>query len=163
LLALTFAGSAIQLVPDGTLLLHLAIIVLMVALLNVTLLRPINRILEERDERTKGRLTEAQSILANIRTKMSEYERRVRDARAQGYKVLENERTALAREREQEMGQVKLEVTRWSDEEKRQLMIDAERVKASLERDALRTAQEIGRRILRREIAVEDLANTELE
>lgn len=161
MLALTFAGSAIQLVPDGTLLLHLAIIVVMVALLNVTLLGPINRILEERDERTKGRLTEAQSILAKIRTKLSEYERQVRDARAQGYKVLENERAALSREREQKMGQVKLEVTRWSDEEKRQLAMAAERVRASLEKDALRTAQEIGRRILRREIAVEDLAKTE--
>jgi F-type H+-transporting ATPase subunit b len=161
LLILTFAGSAIQLVPDGTLLLHLAMIIVMVVLLNVTLLKPINRILKERDERTKGRLTEAESILANIRTKLSEYERRVRDARAQGYKALENERVALSREREQKMGQVKLEVTRWSDEEKRQLAIDAERVKASLEKDARRTAHEIGRQILRREIPVQDLANTE--
>ncbi len=53
---LAFSDSAIQLVPDGTLLFHLALIVVMVVLLNVTLLKPINRILEERERRTKGRM-----------------------------------------------------------------------------------------------------------
>jgi F0F1-type ATP synthase membrane subunit b/b' len=43
-----FAENSIQLVPDGTLFLHIIIILLMVFVLNATLFKPINRILEER-------------------------------------------------------------------------------------------------------------------
>ena len=45
---LGFAENSIQLVPDGTLILHVLIIVLMVWILNATLYKPINRILEAR-------------------------------------------------------------------------------------------------------------------
>ena len=94
---LAFSDSAIQLVPDGTLLFHLALIVVMVALLNVTLLRPINRILEERERRTKGRMGEAQRILADLDERTLEYQRRLREARGTGYLLLEEERTAASR------------------------------------------------------------------
>lgn len=151
---LTFAGSAIQLVPDGTLLFHLGIIVVMVAVLNATLLKPINRILAEREGRTKGRFTEAEAILNKMAQRLREYEVQLREARAEGYKVLEGERSALSRQREQKVGEVKAEVTRWSDEAKQQLNTDAQSVKASLKSDAARMAQEISRRILGREISV---------
>src|SRR5947209_1129969 len=61
---LGFAENSIQLVPDGTLLLHVLIILVMVYVLNATLFRPINRILEARDKRTRGRLTEARKSSA---------------------------------------------------------------------------------------------------
>ena len=60
---LGFAENSIQLVPDGTLILHVLIILVMVYVLNATLYKPINRILEAREKQTKGRLTEAQEIL----------------------------------------------------------------------------------------------------
>ena len=65
-----FAGSAIQLVPDGTILFHLLLIVVMVSLLNVTLLKPLNRILAERERRTKGGSEEARATLANADEKL---------------------------------------------------------------------------------------------
>ena len=43
------AETSIQLVPDGTLLLHLLMVGVMVAVLNRTLLKPINQILAERE------------------------------------------------------------------------------------------------------------------
>jgi F-type H+-transporting ATPase subunit b len=149
---LGLAGNAIQLVPDGTLLFHLAVIALMVGLLNVTLLKPINRILADRDRRTKGRLTEAQSILAGVSEKLLEYERRLREARADGYALLEEERVALSRERERKVGEIKLEVTTWLHEQKENLNRDAEQIKARLEKDAKTIALEIARQILRRDI-----------
>jgi len=45
-LPLGFAENSIQLVPDGTLLLHILIILVMVYVLNATLFKPINRILQ---------------------------------------------------------------------------------------------------------------------
>ena len=57
------AESSIQLVPDGTLLLHLLMVALMVAVLNRTLLKPINKILADRDKHILGRVDEAQEML----------------------------------------------------------------------------------------------------
>ena len=82
---LALAESSIQLVPDGTLLLHGLIILIMVAVLNVTLFKPINRILEERDQQTRGRLEEARLTLNEIDKKLKDYERALREARAEGY------------------------------------------------------------------------------
>jgi len=42
---LGFAENSIQLVPDGTLILHVIIILVMIYVLNTTLYQPINRIL----------------------------------------------------------------------------------------------------------------------
>src|SRR5947208_13696459 len=82
---LGFAENSIQLVPDGTLLLHVLIILVMVYVLNATLLKPINRILEARDRRTKGRLSEAEEILRDVSEKLTAYERALRQARGEAY------------------------------------------------------------------------------
>ena len=56
-LPLGFAENSIQLVPDGTLILHVIIILVMVFVLNATLYKPINRILEAREKRLGEELT----------------------------------------------------------------------------------------------------------
>ena len=152
---LAFSDNAIQLVPDGTLLFHLALIVVMVALLNGTLLKPINRILEERERRTKGRIGDAQKTLASVDERMLEYQRRLRDARGAGYLLLEEERTAASRNREQLVTAVKTEVTRWQEQEKENLRKAEGDVRASLIKDARARAAEIGSRILGRPIRSE--------
>ena len=149
---LGLAGNAIQLVPDGTLLLHLAVIAVMVALLNATLLKPINRILENRERRTKGRFAEAQSILASLSERLLEYESRLRQARAEGYVLLEEERAAVSRERESKVAEIKVEVATWLQEQKEKLRLDAEQIRVTLEIDAKTMALEIARQILHREV-----------
>lgn len=152
MLLLGLAGSAIQLVPDGTLLFHLAVIIVMVAVLNVTLLKPINRVLENRERRTKGRLAEAESILGSVSQKLLEYESRLREARAEGYVLLEEERATVSRERERKVAEVKVEVAGWLHDQKEKLRLDAEQIRVRLEKDAKTTALEIARRILGREV-----------
>ena len=148
---LAFAAGGIQLVPDGTLLFHLALIVVMVSLLNTTLLKPINRVLEERQRRTKGRLGEAQKVLGSVDDKMREYERRLREARVSGYTLLEQGRSSASEERERKVAVVKAEATRWRDEEKEALKKREAEVRVSLVDDARVRASEIGGRILGRE------------
>ena len=149
---LAFAEGAIQLVPDGTLLFHLALIVAMVALLNVTLLKPINRILEERDRLTKGRLSEAQRTLLIVHEKLLEYERRLREARAEGYALMERERAVISEERNRKLAQVKSEIARVLSEERETLKMETAQVRGKLTVDARSIALEIGRQILRRPI-----------
>jgi F-type H+-transporting ATPase subunit b len=149
---LGFFEGSIQLVPDATLLLHLALIVGMVALLNATLLKPINRILEERERRTKGRLSEAGQTLAVIEERMREYERRLRQARTAGYTLMEQARAALSNERDRKLGEVRTEISRWLGEEQEKLKKDTSQVKQTLETDAQSMARQISRQILQREV-----------
>lgn len=146
------SGGAIQLVPDGTLLFHLALIVVMVSLLNVTLLKPINRILEERERRTRGRIGESQTLLASVRDKMLEYERRLREARGSGYALLDEVRSVASREGERRASAVKAEVTQWRENEKEGLSREVAAVGASLIKGTQERASEIGVRILGRPI-----------
>lgn len=149
---LGFLESSIQLVPDGTLLFHLALIVGMVALLNATLLKPINRILEEREQRTKGRLSEAGQALATVEEKMRGYEQRLRQARTEGYALMEQSRSALSSERDQKVAEVRSEVSSWMTAEQEKLRSDTLQVKKTLEADARSMALQISRQILQREV-----------
>ena len=151
---LAFAENSIQLVPDGTLLIHLVFVVLMVALLNATLLKPINRILEERERRTKGRLSEAQQTLARVDEKLRQYEHRLREARSEGYALMENERSALIREREGKVAEVRGDITHWLADEKEKLKTEAEQVRGGLKSEAHKMALEITRQILHRPVDI---------
>ena len=77
---LGLAENSIQLVPDGTLILHVIIILVMVYVLNATLFKPINQILESREKRTRGRLSEAQEVMKSVNGK----DRRARTVVASG-------------------------------------------------------------------------------
>lgn len=143
------AENSIQLVPDGTLLFHLALIITMVALLNATLLKPINRILEERDRRTKGRLDEASRTLQLVDEKMGNYEAQLREARAEGYAAIERERATLSKERERKIGEFKSEMGAWVSQEKERIKADSTEVRSALGLTAQERAREISRQILR--------------
>src|SRR5690242_5857385 len=82
------AEASIQLVPDGTLLLHLLMVSIMVIVLNRTLLKPINQILSEREKQIAGRLKEAQALEAETQEKVRKYNDTLREARADGYRLL---------------------------------------------------------------------------
>jgi F-type H+-transporting ATPase subunit b len=140
------------LVPDATLLLHLVVIAVMVAILNATLLKPINRILENRERRTQGRLDEAQKVLVSVTEKAHEYESRLREARAAGYALLDEQRAAISKERARKVSEIKVEVGNWVESEKEKLTVDAEKIRGRLKQDARTMAQEIASQILRRRV-----------
>ena len=106
------AESSIQLVPDGTLLFHVLIIAIMVAVLNRTLLKPINEILSRRDALLSGRMTEAQTLDATRAEKLENYEAAIRGARSEGYQLLEAEKTTALRERERRLSAAKQEISK---------------------------------------------------
>src|ERR1044072_3754232 len=86
------AEASIQLVPDGTLLLHLLMVAVMVFILNRTLLKPINQILAERERQVEGRLQEAKMMAQETEEKLKKYNDTLREARVDGYRLLEKER-----------------------------------------------------------------------
>jgi hypothetical protein len=86
---------------------------------------------------------------------MREYQRRLREARGAGYLLLEEERSAASRNREQLVSLVKAEVVRWQEQEKDNLQTAEVAAKAGLIKDAGARAFEIGSRILGRPIRME--------
>ncbi|HTH52073.1 MAG TPA: hypothetical protein VL501_09080 [Pyrinomonadaceae bacterium] len=106
---LAFAES-IQLFPDGTLFVHVALILVMIYVLNRTLYRPINRILEARDKNKGGYFGEAEQILAKVQEKESHYSKELLEARSAGYELVENENRQMVAEREAKLAAAKAEV-----------------------------------------------------
>ncbi len=149
---LGFAENSIQLVPDGTLFFHIALILVMVFILNATLFKPINRILAEREKRTRGRSGEARDILQSVEEKMINYERALREARAEGYRLMEQERARAMRERQIKLGVVRQEIDRLLMEEKAAIHAQTEEARATLKQDARQLAAEISAHILHRPI-----------
>lgn len=153
MLLLSFAENTIQLVPDGTLFIHIAIILIMVFVLNTTLFKPINRILEEREKKTRGRSSEAHDILRRVEEGLSRYESTLRGARAEGYRLMENERSTAMVERQQKLSSIREEVTATLEQQKRELSLQAEEARGALATDARRLAAEIGGHILHRPVS----------
>jgi len=150
--ALALAEDSIQLVPDGTMLLHIVIILVMVFVLNATLFKPINRILAARDQRTRGREGEAQGILNDVTAKLSDYEQRLREARAAAYALAEKERTAALQERQKNLNDMREKLAESTAQEKAVIRRQAGEARETLEVDAQRIASEISSRVLHRPV-----------
>ena len=148
---LAFAES-IQLVPDGTLFLHIAIILVMIFILNRTLFRPVNRVLEEREHRTVGRTGEARGVLQRVEESLTRYERSLREARAESYRLLERQQAEATGERQQKVGLVKKEVGDLIEGQKREIQAQADEARASLEGEARRVAATVSAQILGRSV-----------
>jgi F-type H+-transporting ATPase subunit b len=153
MIALAFAENSIQLVPDGTLILHIAIILVMVFVLNATLFKPINRILEERERRTRGRSSEAHDILRRVEEKLVHYEQTLRQTRTEGYRLMEQEHAIAMQERQASLNAAREEINRSVAEQKETIHAQAEEARATLNQDARRRAAEIGAQILHRPIS----------
>jgi F0F1-type ATP synthase membrane subunit b/b' len=144
------AETSIQLVPDGTLLLHVLMVGVMVFILNRTLLKPINEILAEREKQIAGRLKEAQALAAETEEKLRRYNTGMRQARAEGYRLLEKERAAALKEKEEKVRQYKEEVSKTVAAQIERTRQQEERVRTELESQAVAAGDLISSQILRR-------------
>jgi F-type H+-transporting ATPase subunit b len=106
------AESSIQLVPDGTLLIHLLMVGVMVAILNRTLLKPINKILSDREKHILGQADRAQALLTAREQKLNQYNLALRAARTEGYNLLEQERTLALQEKDEKVRAFKEQIAR---------------------------------------------------
>ena len=143
-------AESIQLVPDGTLFLHIAIIITMVFVLNRLLFRPVGRILSEREARTHGRTNEARETIQRVKESLSHYESSLRQARAEGYSLLEQQQSEAYAVRQRKIAAVREEVEEQIEKEKSEIQAQAEQARATLRGEAERVAANIRSHILRR-------------
>ena len=143
----------IQLLPDASIILHMLLIFVMVWILNKTLFKPINRILEERDKKTVGRSGEAHDILSRVDEGLTRYERTLREARAESYRLTEQQRAEAMKLRQQKLAELRDEIAQQIAEEKESIAAQVEAARRSLQVDAQVLAGQISSQILRRPVA----------
>jgi F-type H+-transporting ATPase subunit b len=144
------AEASIQLVPDGTLLLHLAMVGIMVFILNRTLLKPINKILAERERQVEGRIKEAQLLAAETDEKLKQYNSTLREARAEGYRLLEKERAAALKEKDEQVRRYREQVSKTVAAQLETTRQQEQKVREELESQAATIGDLISSQILRR-------------
>lgn len=144
------AEASIQLVPDGTLLLHLLMVAVMVFVLNRTLLKPINQILAERERQVEGRLQEAKMMAAETEEKRKKYNEALHEARVDGYKLLEKERAEGLKQKDEALRLHRDQMSRQVSEEIEKTRRQEESVKKELEAQAGTISSLISTQILRR-------------
>jgi len=142
------AESSIQLVPDGTLLVHLLMIGIMVGVLNRTLLKPINKILSDREKQIQGKMSEAEEMALKAEGKLQEYQSALREARADGYRLLEKERAEALKEREAKVRSSKEELARLVAASVESTQSQEEHVKSQLESQAAEIGSLISSQVL---------------
>lgn len=145
---LAFAAESIQLFPDGTIFIHIALILLMIWILNRTFFRPINRVIESREKQAGGRGGEAAEILKEVGAKQALYDKEMLEARSRGYELIEKEHAAAVAAREKRLGSVKAELSEKLAFEKRELEMQAGEARATIEKEAEKLADTISANIL---------------
>ena len=138
---------------DGSFLFIFFSILLLIYILNRTLFKPINQVLEERDRLGAGRIGEARRMLGVYDERLKKYESRLREARGEAYQRLEAERREATLERQRMIGEVKAEMTAQIDAAKQEIDKQAAGAKQSLEKEARAMATTISSQILRRSVS----------
>ena len=145
---LAFAES-IQLFPDGTIFVHIALVLLMIWVLNRTFFKPINRVIESREKFRGGRNVEADEILSSAAEKQTRYTSEILAARSEGYQMVETERAQAVAVRTEMVDSAKTETTKTFDAESRSLSEQAEAARAAIAREADVMADRISATILK--------------
>lgn len=144
--------AQIQLVPDGTLLLHLLMVGVMVFILNRTLLKPINQILAERERQVEGRIKEAETLAAETEEKVRQYNAALREARSEGYRLLEKERAAALKEKDDKVRQYREQMSQTVAAQVETTRLQEQQVRGELESQAATIGDLISSQILRRPV-----------
>ena len=141
--------ESIQLFPDGTIFLHIALILAMIWVLNRTFFRPISRVIESREKQKGGYGSEAENILHEAGEKEAQYNKAVLDARSQGYELIEKEHAAAVAAREQQLSATKAELSSQMDSERTTIAEQATEVRSAIASEAETIADKIASDILK--------------
>lgn len=148
---LALAGSVLSL--DGSFLFIFISILCLIYILNHTLFKPINRVLDERERLGIGRLEEAKRLLSQHEERLGKYEEQLRAARAEAYGQLESKRREAQAERAQVITEIKTETAGQIEAAKQEILKQALAAKQNLEKEARVMAATISSHLLHRPVS----------
>lgn len=150
-LALTLFADNI-LAIDGSFLFVFISILLLIFILNATLFRPINKVLEERDRMSGGTSHEAHGLIKDYEKKVTQYEDSIRNARHEAYQYAEAQRRDALTERQTVLAQAKAEATAQLEAAKQEIAAQTNAARTQLEQEAQAMAATISASILHRPV-----------
>ena len=149
-IGLALAGNVLSI--DGSFLFVFISIFVLIFLLNSTLFKPINKVLDERERLGVGRLAEANRMLGQYEERLHRYEEQLRAARAESYQQLEARRREALAARQESMNSIKAETAAMIAEAKEEVGRQADGARQDLEREARAMASTISSQILHRPV-----------
>jgi F-type H+-transporting ATPase subunit b len=148
-LANTFGGLWHQLVPILQRAVPTFILVwLLYFYLKKVLFEPLDRVLEERRQRTLGAIESSEATLQQVEDKAAEYDRLLNEARAGIYRELEVHRRQLAGEQAQAVEAARQSAAAAGAQARAALNAEAAQAKATLSAEAESLAEQIASAIL---------------
>jgi F-type H+-transporting ATPase subunit b len=148
---LALAGNVLAL--DGSFLFIFISIFILILILNRTLFKPINQVLDERERLGAGRLAEAKQMLANYEVRVNRYEEQLRAARGEAYQEQEAGRREAVAARQELIAQVKEDAAKQVAGAKDEIAAQTDNARKNLEREARAMAATISSQILQRPVA----------
>ena len=125
------------------------ILLLLYAIYEALVHKPLMRVLAERRERTEGAVLKARADVAAAEAKTQEYERSLREARLAVFKAQEAHRQQLLQARSQAISEARNRAQQQIREARAAIEHDMEAARAGLQSETERLAAEIIRTILR--------------
>ncbi len=150
-LAVMFLADNI-LAIDGSFLLIFISIILLIFILNATLFRPINNILEEREKMGGGASNEAKHLIKEYDKKVMMYEDSIRNARLEAFQYAEAQRNEALAERQDLIFQSKAATGTEIENAKQEILNQSTEARTKLENDARQMAASITSNLLRRPV-----------
>jgi F-type H+-transporting ATPase subunit b len=142
------AGNVLSL--DGSFLFILFSIIILIFVLDRTLFKPLNRVLDERERLGAGRLAEAKRLLKEHEERLKNYEGQLSAARVEAFEQLENYRRQTQSESQKLIAQIKEENAVQIATAQKEIAGQALVARQSLEIEARAMASTISSHILHR-------------
>ena len=131
----------------------IALVLLTSVAYNFMVYRPLNRVLEERRERTAGALARAQADIAAAEEKAGEYERRLREARQAVFKAQEARRKLILQSRDAALAEARIQADVTMRAAQVELESEKAEAKVHLQAEAEKLANDVIRTILKPVVA----------
>ncbi len=137
-------------IPDLSVVWVIAFVLLMTVVLDRLLLRPVTRVMREREDAIRSARELAEQSRTHAQEAIDEFEGKTRAARAEVYRQMDDKRRAALASRTELLAETRREVERTTDEASKRLAGQAAAARAQLERDADTLATTIVERVLGR-------------
>jgi F-type H+-transporting ATPase subunit b len=138
--------------PNNTIFNVFGLFIIFSQIFNQILFKPIGKVLDERESLTEGAAAEARAAARQYQSRLANYEETIRQARAESYRKIEEQRKAALDERQKLIdaarGQADAEIAKGRE----QIAKEAAAARTQLESEARQIAEQISRTVLGRAV-----------
>ncbi len=137
---------------DGSFLFAFISVLLLIFILNATLFRPINKVLEDREKMSGGTSHEAKDLIKEYDRKVMQYEDGIRNARYEAYQSAEANRREVLADHQDLIAQAKAEAMTQIEAAKQEIAGQTAAARVGLEKEAMAMAAKVSTSILHRPV-----------